>query len=91
MYISGPGELPHVNNLSEKDFYRLVVILILFSHSLLIARSGIDILIRYYFISNPLFPSFLHHHCHQILYTSSFLREDVFYVLFPSFFDGLTK
>ena len=47
MYISGPGELPHVNNLSEKVFfYRLVVILILFSHSLLIARSGIGILIR---------------------------------------------
>ena len=48
MYISGPGELPHVNNLSEKVFYRLVVILIFFSHSLLIARSGIDILITYY-------------------------------------------
>ena len=43
MYISGPGELPHVNNLSEKVFYRLDVILILFSfhftaHSLLIAK-----------------------------------------------------
>ena len=43
MYISGPGELPHVNNLSDKVFYRLDVILILFSfhftaHSLLIAK-----------------------------------------------------
>ena len=42
-YISGPGELPHVNNLSENVFYRLDVILILFSfhftaHSLLIAK-----------------------------------------------------
>ena len=24
---------------------------------------------------NPLFPSFLHHHCLQILYTTNFLRE----------------
>ena len=34
----------------------------------------------------PLFPSFLHHHCLQILYTTNFLRENVFYILFPSFF-----
>ena len=27
---------------------------------------------------NPLFPSFLHHHCLQILYTTNFLRENVF-------------
>ena len=31
----------------------------------------------------PLFPSFLHHHCLQILYTTNFLRENVFYILFP--------
>ena len=35
---------------------------------------------------NPLFPFFLHHHCLQILYTTNFLREDVFYILFLSFF-----
>ena len=43
MYISGPGDLLHVNNLSEKVFNTLDVILILFSfhfmaHSLLIAK-----------------------------------------------------
>ena len=32
---------------------------------------------------NPLFPFFLHHHCLQMLY---FLRENVFYILFHSFF-----
>ena len=31
---------------------------------------------------NPLFPSFLHHHCLQILYTTNFLRENVFYILY---------
>ena len=35
---------------------------------------------------NPLFPYFLHHHCFQILYTTNFLRENVFYILFHSFF-----
>ena len=35
---------------------------------------------------NPLFPFFLHHHCLQILYTTNFLRENVFYILFHSFF-----
>ena len=29
-------------------------------------------------IVDPLFPSFLHHHCLQILYTTNFLRENVF-------------
>ena len=29
----------------------------------------------------PLFPSFLHHHCLQILYTTTFLRENVFLYL----------
>ena len=29
-------------------------------------------------IVDPLFPSFLHHHCVQILYTTNFLRENVF-------------
>ena len=36
-------------------------------------------------IVNPLFPFFLHHHCLQILYTTNFLRENVFYILFHSF------
>ena len=35
---------------------------------------------------NPLFPFFLQHHCLQILYTTNFLRENVFYILFHSFF-----
>ena len=30
-----------------------------------------------YCISTPLFPSFLHPHCLQILYTTNFLRENV--------------
>ena len=37
-------------------------------------------------IVDPLFSSFLHHHCLQILYTTNFLTENVFYILFPSFF-----
>ena len=32
-------------------------------------------------IVDPLFPSFLHHHCLQILYTTNFLRE-CFYILY---------
>ena len=35
---------------------------------------------------NHLFPFVLHHHCLQILYTPNFLRENVFYILFHSFF-----
>ena len=35
---------------------------------------------------NLLFPFFLHHHCLQILYNTNFLRENVFYILFHSFF-----
>ena len=36
---------------------------------------------------NPLFPFFLHHHYLQTdLYTTNFLRENVFYILFHSFF-----
>ena len=35
---------------------------------------------------NPLFPFFLHHHCLQILYTTNLLKENVFYILFHSFF-----
>ena len=31
---------------------------------------------------NPLFSFFLHHHCLQILYTTNFLRENVFYIHF---------
>ena len=34
-----------------------------------------------YCISTPLFPSFLHHHCLQILYTTNFLRVNVFYII----------
>ena len=34
---------------------------------------------------NPLFPFFLHHHCLQILYTTNFLRENVFYILYDFF------
>ena len=33
-----------------------------------------------YCISTP--PSFLHHHCLQFLYTTNFLGENVFYILF---------
>ena len=40
---------------------------------------------KFRIIVDPLFPSFLHHHCLQILYTTNFLRENVFYILFPSF------
>ena len=32
-------------------------------------------------IIRPLFPSFLHHHCLQILYATNFLIENVFYLL----------
>ena len=33
-----------------------------------------------YCISTSLFPSSLHHHCLQILYTTNFLREKVFFI-----------
>ena len=36
---------------------------------------------------NPLFPFFLHHHCLQILYTTNFLRENVFYILYKRIID----
>ena len=29
-------------------------------------------------ITDPLFPSFSHHHCHEISYTTNFLGENVF-------------
>ena len=35
---------------------------------------------------NHLFPFFLHHHCLQILYTTNFLRENVFLYLVPFIF-----
>ena len=38
-------------------------------------------LLKIRIIVAPLFPSFLHHHCLQILYTTNFLRENVFYIL----------
>ena len=37
-------------------------------------------------IVDILSPSFLLHHCLQILYTTIFLLENVFYILFHSFF-----
>ena len=37
-------------------------------------------------IVDPLFPSFLHHHCLQILYTTNFLRENVFISCFIHYF-----
>ena len=35
-------------------------------------------LFRFSLIIQPLFPSFLHHYCLQILYTTNFLIENVF-------------
>ena len=46
--FQGLGNCPMSIIYQRKFFYRLDVILIFFSHSLLIARSGIDILIRFY-------------------------------------------
>ena len=40
---------------------------------------------------NPLFPFFLHHHCLQILYTTNFLRENVFYILLTNVHHSLTN
>ena len=47
----------------------------LFVHVLNIGLFQFSLIIR------PLFPSFLHHHCLQILYATNFLIENVFYLL----------
>ena len=47
--------------------------------------KSIGLLKKIRIIVAPLFPSFLHHHCLQILYTTNFLRENVFYILYYKF------
>ena len=37
-------------------------------------------------IVDPLFPYFLNHHCLQILYTTNFLRENAFCILFHYYY-----
>ena len=52
--------------------------------------AGLNIgLFRFSLSFNPCFPSFLHHYCLQILYTTNFLIENVF--IYLSKFDRLIK